>query len=62
SPPKAPRGHYILILRFLRPLRRAEACVYRVRGSSSVHSHFANTSYWPLTFVRVACSVLRMFA
>jgi|GEM_PF-3958479 len=58
SPPKAPQGHYILMLRFLRPLRRAEARVARVCGISNVRSHFASTSHWPLTFVRVACSVL----
>lgn len=34
------------------------APVARVRGSSSVRSHYANTSHRPLTFVRVVCSVL----
>jgi len=61
---KKARGYIVSFLPVLRPLflrrlRRLEALpVSAFGGSSSVRSHFAITSHWPLTCVRDACSVL----
>ena len=62
-PPKSSVSISIILesfpLRFSPSSRRARrALVPNTRSISRVRSHFANTSHWPLTFVRDSCSVL----